>query len=517
MSLIKKLAGETAIYGVSSILSRILHYLLLTPYLTRVFAQSDYGIHSLMYSFAALLLILFTYGMETAFFRFGTKRKKSDTLSINNDSDVIDDFRKVDKSAAAFSTASISLFVSTILFVGFITLFSGEIASQLTKIADQRYVVWFGIIIGFDALAAIPFAKLRLENRPYKFAFLKIINILINAALIIFLLEICPRFLEGKGIGLIDLFYNSDLKLDYVFLANLVASGIILLLMLPEYLKIKLKFDVELWKEMFRYAMPLIIVGVAGVINRLVDRYLLMHLLPGDQLAKESVVGVYAASARLAVLMSLFITAFNYAAEPFFFKNANRKDSPEIYAKVGQMFALVGSIVFLGIALYIDVIQFILGKDFRSGVDVVPILLLAYLAFGMFYNFSIWYKITDKTRFGAYIAVVGAIITIVMNFILIPKMSFYGSAYAALTCFTFMALAAYFVGQKHYPIPYPMKKIGYYIGLAIAFFLISLKLNEYMGIEGWMLLVSNTVVLLGYLIIIYLTDGRELRQLIAKT
>ncbi len=493
MSLIKKLAGETAIYGVSSILSRILHYLLLTPYLTRVFEQNQYGIHALMYSFAALLLILFTYGMETAFFRFGTREKNS---------------------TAAFSTASISLFVSTLFFLGFITLFSENIAARLTQAADFRYVIWFGIIIGFDALAAIPFAKLRLENRPYKFAMLKIINILINAMLIIFLLEICPRFLQGKGFGLIDQFYNSDLKLDYVFLANLVASGIVLLLMLPEYMKIKLKFDFTLWKEMFRYSMPLIVVGVAGVINRLIDRILLNNLLPGTEDQNLATIGIYVAAARLAILMSLFITAFNYAAEPFFFKNANRKDSPEIYAKVGQIFALVGSFVFLGITLYMDVLQFILGKDFRSGLDVVPILLLAYLAFGMFYNFSIWYKITDKTHYGAYIAVAGAVITIVLNFILIPKMSFYGSAYAALTCFTFMALAAYFVGQKHYPIPYPMKKIGYYIGLAIVFFLVSLKLNEFLEIEGWLLLVVNTIVLLGYGWIIYWMDGAELKRIV---
>ncbi len=496
MSLIKKLAGETAIYGVSSILSRILHYLLLTPYLTRVFEQDEYGIHALMYSFAALLLILFTYGMETAFFRFGTRDKNSE---------------------AAFSTASISLFVSTIFFVGFITLFSENIAAMLTQASDFRYVIWFGIIIGFDALAAIPFAKLRLENRPYKFALLKLINILINAMLIIFLLEICPKFLEGKGIGLIDRFYNNDLKLDYVFLANLVASGIVLVLMLPEYLKIKLKFDITLWKEMFRYAMPLIIVGVAGVINRLIDRILLNNLLPGTDEENLATIGVYVAAARLAILMSLFITAFNYAAEPFFFKNANRKDSPEIYAKVGQIFALVGSFVFLGITMYMEVLQFILGKDFRSGLDVVPILLLAYLAFGMFYNFSIWYKITDKTRYGAYIAVAGAIITIAFNYMLIPIMSFYGSAYAALICFTFMALTAYFVGQKHYPIPYPMKKIGYYIGMAIAFFLISLKLNEFLNISDWMQLAVNTIVLLGYGVVIYLTDGKELKQLISKT
>ena len=229
MSLIKKLAGETAIYGVSSILSRILNYLLLTPYLTRLLTPNEYGLHSLMYSFAAMLMILFTYGMETAFFRFGTKREKPKSDLTASNSDVIDDFRNVDNSAAAFSTASISLLVSTILFVGFITLFSSEIAGQLTQVADQRYVIWFGFIIGFDALAAIPFAKMRLENRPYRFAFLKIINILINVLLIIFLLEICPKFLEGKGISWIDEFYDSQLKLDYVFLSNLVASGFCLL------------------------------------------------------------------------------------------------------------------------------------------------------------------------------------------------------------------------------------------------------------------------------------------------
>ena len=329
MSLLKKLAGETAIYGTSSILSRLLHYVILTPYFTRVFMQGEYGVVSDMYTWAALLLVLFTYRLETAFFRFGSRDEDMER---------------------SFSTASISLLASTVVLTLLFIWCAQPIADWLKYPQHPEYVIWFAFIIAFDALAAIPFARLRLENRPIRFAVIKTLNIVINIFFIFLFLEVWP-WLLNHGWNVLESFYRPENRITYVFISNCLASGTVLLLLSPLYFRLRLRLDSELWSRMIIYAAPLVIVGVAGVINQLIGIPMLKELASADLAYNKRMMGIYSAASKLAVLMNLFTQAFNYAAEPFFFKNADRPDKDKVYAQVGQAFALVGSIVFLGIML----------------------------------------------------------------------------------------------------------------------------------------------------------------------
>ena len=492
MSLIKKLAGETAIYGVSSILSRVLHYLLLTIYLTRVFEQLEFGIYTDLYAMAAVLLILFTYRMETAFFRFGSRDNQMEK---------------------AFSTASVSILVTTLLLVSCLLLLSEDIASWLSYPDKSVYVIYFALIIGLDALSAIPFARLRLENRPWRFAVIKTLGIIFNIALVFFFLELSPGLAE-KGHSWIGNFYDPENQLEYVFLSNLMASLLVLILLSPLFLKTKLKFDRTLWVKMLSYAWPLIIVGIAGVINQSFAVPIQKYFL-GDSVTENlKTGGVYSAAAKLAILMNLFTFAFNYAAEPFFFSHAQRSDSKLIYAQVGQAFTMVASLVFLGILLYLDLIQLLIGKDFRGGVEIVPILLMAYVFLGLYYNFSIWYKLTDRTIIGAYISLIAAAITFGLNFWLLPRIGYIGSAWAALGCYAFMALAGYVLGRRYFPIPYPIFRMAAYIILALLAYFVSEQLRDLFQPAIWLMMLINTFVLLGYVGIIYSVEAKTIRQFI---
>ena len=485
MSLLKKFAGETVIYGLGSVLPRVLLFAL-TPILTRILGEGEYGEHAVMYAFTALLLVFFTYGMETALFRFGSKDGQLNKV---------------------FSTAAISLLVTTIIFGGTLLFFSDSIAIFLEQEGQERFIRWFIFITAFDALAALPFAKLRLENRPIRFAVIKILSVLINISIILFFLLLCP-FLIENGFAWFSSIYEERKQLDYVFIANLVASGLVFLILFRNFFSFKWEFDFPLWKKMLAYSWPLILVGFAGVVNRQLDRIFLVKWLPENSAA---LTGIYNASVKIAVLMSLFITAFNYAAEPFFFKNANRTDARPIYAQIGHAFSIVGSLVFLGIMLYMDVVQLILGDNFRSGLDIVPILLLAYFGLGLFYNFSIWYKLTDRTKIGAWISIGGAIVTIIINYLFIPTEGIKAPAYAALTCFTFMATISYFIGKKYYPIDYPIGRMLTYIIAAVGVFALSEIIRPYLGGNLLLILFVNTLLFLTYLGGIYLSKPHKIK------
>ena len=443
-----------------------------------------------MYAYAALLMVFFTYRMETAFFRFASQKGQLEKT---------------------FSTVSVALIFSTLLYVCFFVGFSQFFADWLQYSDHRDYILWFTFIIAFDTLAAIPFAKLRLENRPVKFAVLKTLNIVVNIIFIFFFFKICPWLIENGGDWWRNIYIEEN-RVAYVFISNLIGSATILLLLLPEYFKLKFIFDKELLYKMLRYAMPLVVVGIAAVTNQLLNIPLLKELLPGTLVQNQAAMGVYGAAVKLAILMSLFVQAFNYAAEPFFFRNDKREDSRAIYAQVGQAFAMVGSIVFLGIVLYLDLIQYFLGKDFRSGLGVVPILLIAFLFLGLFYNFSIWYKLKDRTIIGAYISVVGAMITIGLNVWLIPIIGYYGAAWAALACYGFMATAGYLTGQKYYPIPYPIVRILGYILLAIGAFFVSIGLRSYLDESLLLILAVNTFILFIYLGLLYQLEKKTIRS-----
>ncbi len=446
MSKVKKLAGETVIYGLGSILPKVLNFLLLAPYLTRILNQENYGIHGILYAYVALLISVFTLRLETAYFRFAT---------IGED--------KVKAFSSGFTTIVLfSLFASLLIFFN-----AEDIASLITTPEDARYIRWFSIILLLDATAALPFAKLRLENKALKFSAIKVINVLITALMIFLYLSIFPKW-ESETISGFPFYYQEGKDLDYVFLANLVASAVVLVLMLPEILKVKIGIDRSLLKKMLIYSSPLILVGVAGAINQVFDRVFVSQLLSENAVATS---GAYNGAAKVAVIMSLFATAFNYAAEPFFFKSFKDKDSLKMYAQILKAFTIAGCFVFLCISLFLDQAKYLIGDAYWSALNIVPVLLMAYLFLGIYYNISIWYKLKDKTYMGAVIAFCGAIVTIALNLMLIPRIGYIGAAWSALACYLLMCVLAYFTGRANLRIPYAIGDLIIYLVGAIGLYL----------------------------------------------
>lgn len=498
MSLLKKLASETALYGLSSILGRLLTFVFLTPYLTRKFMPDQMGIQTDIYAWAAFLMIIFTYRLETTFFRFGSKAEDRPT---------------------AYKTASISLIASTVVLVVTLLLFAQPIATWLEYPNHANYIVYFAFILGFDALSALPFALLRLESKAMRFAVIKLFNLFIHLGAILFFLELCPILVEQQWLST-DGWYNPDLGIGYVFLANMLASIITFILLAPHYFQkvgkttVAAIFDKELLKKMLWYAFPLVLAGFAGIINEVLDRTLLKAYLPGTLNERLTQVGIYGACYKISIFMNLFTQAFNYAAEPFFFRNADRKNAQPLYAKIAQLFALVGSLGFLAIMLYMDIVQYFVAAAYREGIVVVPILLLANLFLGLYYNAAVWFKLTNRTRFGAYIAVIGASITVLLNLILIPRIGYLGSAWATLACYVTMVGFAYYWGQKYYPIPYPVAKIFFYIGFAIAIYVLHIYTKPLLPNSLVLSLGYSTVLLLSYVAIIWKVDGSNLRKAI---
>ncbi|MCW3106652.1 MAG: polysaccharide biosynthesis protein, partial [Segetibacter sp.] len=396
MSGLKKLAGQTMWYGVSSIAARFINYLL-TPYLTdtSVLKVSNYGKMSLVYAAIPLLNVLFTYGFETAYFRFSQRKEYQNSI---------------------YSTASISLFLSTIVLSFLLWIFRGTLSS-FAGIADEPQLIELTIlIIALDTLAAIPFAKLRLEGRPIKYALIRISNILVYISATVFFLSYCPKIIARNPNSWINLFYRTDINpVTYIVVANLLASALTLLLLMGQIGSIKLHFNIRLWKEMMIYSLPLIIVGLGGMINETFDRLMLNWWVPGSLTFKEEQVGIYSACYKLSLLISLFIQAFRMGAEPFFFKQAEGLNPQRTYARVMKFFVITVTLMFLLVSLYIPVIKYFVGKDYWAGLGVVPILLLANIFLGIYYNLSIWYKLGNKTKAGAWITIIGAAITITIN------------------------------------------------------------------------------------------------------
>lgn len=488
MSLIRQLIGQTAIYGLGHILSRVLYFLVLTSYLTIRFDDTmEYGIYSDMYAYASLFIVILSYRLDTAFFRFGSKDGQ------------------LHKS---FSTAFISMIMSTVVIVSIGIVFSSEIAKLLHYSDNVHYVKWFTIILGFDVLVLIPYAKLRLENKAAIFMGYRILNILLTIALIFF-------FLEGPGgrIFAQNLPFIKN-EVDYVFFSNLIASASIFLLMVPIYKGIKWSFDFDLWKKMVVYALPLVIVGIAGSFNQFFSAPLQKYLLGNDISNNLADVGIYAAPMRIAALLTLFTTAFNYAAEPFFFKNADKKESKDLYGKICLLFVMIVGIIILVLNYYLDIFQFLIGKNYREGLVIIPILLFAYLGYGIYYNLSIWYKLADKTIYGALISTIGAIITFVFSLVFLPKWGYIASAWAALTTYIVMNILVYIFGQIHYPIKYPIKKLAITIGIIVSLVFLGIMLDDHLNTT--MATVIKSALLIGYLGYIYLMEKETLLDIISK-
>lgn len=422
-----------------------------------MFLPGEYAVVANMYAYVSFFMVLLTYGMETSFFRFASKNKDSETV---------------------YSTSLISLFFTTFSFVLLASVFRNELAGLIQYPNHPEYILWFAIILGIDAFTAIPFARLRLNNRPIKFASIKFLNIGFNIAFNLFFISFCPKLIENNPDSFVKAFYSADIGVGYVFISNLLASAITLLFLVPEIFRINFKFDKKLLQTMLSYGFPILVVGLAGMVNQNIDKVLIPFLVPADQNPMDQL-GIYSANYRLAVLMNMFIQAFRYAFEPFFFARGNSKDDPKMYATVMKYFVIFGLIIFLGMTLFTDVIKVIIESEYHEGLKILPLVLMANLFFGMYFTLSLWYKLTDKTRYGAYMAIIGALVTLVMNIVLLPIMGYMGAAIAVFTCYFIMLLISYFLGQKHYPIPYDLKRIGSYFLVAVSLFVVSRITNEY--------------------------------------
>ncbi len=464
MNPLKKLAGQTAIYGLPSILGRFLGYLLVPMY-TRVFSQAEYGTVNVFYSYAAFLMVILTYGMETAFFRFNENHENKEKV---------------------FSTAMISLITSSVIFLLLASVFAQPIATWIEYPEHKEYVLWFAWMLALDALSAIPFARLRAQCKARRFAIIKFVSIFITIGLNFFFILLCPWLLKNHHEWAITkwvhLVYRSDWGIEYIFISNLIASLVTLFLLIPQYAGMKLNADKKMLKELLFYAFPLLFAGMAGIVNETFDRILLRYLLPAD--ISEAQVGIYGACYKISILMTLFVQAYRYAAEPFFFAQAKEKDARAVYAKIMDYFIITVSLIFLVTMLYLDdfFIRFI-GKNFREGRNIIPVLMLANLFLGVYYNLSIWYKLSSKTIWGAWLSAIGAVITLVLNFWWIPLAAdnylhgYVGSAWATFICYGSMMILSYLIGQRHFPVKYNLLKFVGYLGISIVLYLISISLH----------------------------------------
>jgi O-antigen/teichoic acid export membrane protein len=454
---LKKLVGQTAIYGLSSIVGRLLNYLLV-PLYTRSFTLSEYGEVTILYAYVAFFVVILTYGMETAFFRFSQRQHNHKNV---------------------YSTSLISLLLSSSVFMFLAFYFSDSIAHAMHFSEHPEYVKYFALIIGLDAITSISFAKLRQNNQAARFAFIRLLNIFVNIGLNLFFILYCPYAIQNNlpSADFVLSVYNPEVGIGYIFIANLVATALTILLLLPEMLKNTWRFDAALWRKMMLYSLPLMLAGLAGIANETIDRLMLDYLLPAD--VSKSEIGIYGAYYKLSIIMTLFVQTFRFAAEPFFFSQEKEGNAKKVYADVMKYFNIVTAFIFLGVMVYYQLVENFIGQDFHDsrGLVIVPVLLLANLFLGIYYNLSIWYKLTEKTRFGAFLSVFGAFITISANFLLIPYFGFVGSAWATLLCYFAMAVASYFLGQKHYPIPYPIARISIYLVLMLGLYGCSLYLD----------------------------------------
>ncbi len=489
MNSLKKLAGQTVIYGVSSILGRLLNYLLVPLHVYIFTDPGKYGVVGELYAWVSLLIVLLMYGLETAFFRYNELEENKNSV---------------------FGTAFISILITSALFIGAAFVFLEPIAQLMKYEANPEYIKWFSIIIVLDVLSTIPFARLRAQNKAKQFAIIKIVGILTNIILNLFFLLFCPWLLQFPEYShLISWFYEPSVGIGYIFLANLFSSLITFLLLIPVIHIRDMQFRFKLWKQMLYYAFPLLIFGLAGIINETMDRILLKNL--SDPAIAMAQVGIYSACYKISIMMTIFIQAFKYAAEPFFFSKAKDADAKDTYSKVMTYFVATCSLIFLVIMLYMDIVKHFVSESYQEGLGVVPILLLANLFLGIFYNLSVWYKITGQTRFGAYISIFGAIITLVLNYLLIPIMGYMGAAWTTLICYASMMVVSYLLSQKYYFIKYNFVKVFGYLILALGIYYGSTFIPE---IEKTINLAISTILLLFYISILYLAERKSIGKII---
>ncbi len=452
MSEIKKLANQTLWYGVPTITSRFLGYLMNLS-LPLFFAQpATTADLTQIYAIIPFLNVLFTYGLETAYFRFS---KEEDPNKL-------------------YSTLSIALLGTTFLFTGLLWFFSKSILQFANLEAHPEFINWMIGILFFDTLSTLAFAKLRQENRPKKYAAVRLSSVLVNLTTVLLFIGWIPYKVQQDPNSWLSMFTNNNIGIGYYLIGNLAGSILTFLLLINEFRKINIQFSVPLFKKVMEYSYPLIIVGMGGMVNDMLSRLIYQHVvqLPVDEAKHE--LGIFGNIYRLAVLITILIQAFRMAAEPFFFKQKGEEHAQKVYARVMKFFVIACCFMFLFISLFIEVFGwFFLAINkplWVQGLQVVPLLALGNIFLGIYYNLSIWYKLTDKNNYGAMITVAGALITIGLNILLIPSLHYLGAALATFLCYLFMMLVSYYLGQQHYPVPYATKKLTAYLAIVLTMY-----------------------------------------------
>ncbi|WP_115460807.1 lipopolysaccharide biosynthesis protein [Winogradskyella aurantiaca] len=483
---LKSLFKQTFIYGLATVLPRMLSFLLVPLYTSEkvLGSPAEYGTVSLIFSYFVLFNVILAYGMETAFFRFYNKEKDQDTI---------------------VGTSSISLIVSSFIFL-VISYLSIDQISQITVI-EPRYlklVIW---ILFLDALVIIPFAWLRAQTKATTYTIIKLSNVAINLGLNLFFLLVLPEL--SKSSNFWDSLYIEGYQISYILWANIIASGLTLVMVSPTYIRLKWSFNRQLWMRMMRYAYPVLIAGIAFSINETFDRILLKGLLPSD--VADTQIGMYSACYKLALFMTLFATAFRLGVEPFFFSHANTKNPQTNYARILEFFVAIGSCILLVVVVFADVLKVLIirSEAYWEAMWIVPIVLMANFFLGIYHNLSVWYKITDRTKYGAIISVIGALVTLGINLVFIPQFGFKASAVATLMAYSLMAFISYFLGRHYYPIPYNLKKIGTYLALSTGLAWISfyqLSGNYYFGI----------LAIVVFLLTIYISEKQNIESILKR-
>jgi O-antigen/teichoic acid export membrane protein len=448
MAGLKKLAQETAIYGVSSILGRFLNWCLVPLYSYVLVDSSDYGIVTNLYAWTALVVIILTYGMETGYFRFINKQPKHEQTD-----------NKV------YSTTLTSVGATSLLFSIICIVFGPQIAASLGYASHPEFIQMLGVVVSMDAFDSIPFSYLRYKNKPIVFASLKLVMIFVNIIFNIFFLVICPK-LAVSNPELIDWFYVPNYGVGYIFVANLISTTAVTLALMPYVFVGKWNFDKTLLRSMLKYSLPLLLLGVAGIMNQTIDKIIFPMVYPNPAEAMREL-GIYGACFKVAMVMMMFTYAFRFAYEPFIFAKNSDADSKATYSNAMKYFVITTLFIFLIIIAYIDIFKLLLGPQYREGIRIIPIVLMAYFLQGVMYNLSLWYKLVDKTMFGAWFSLIGFIVTLVINIVFIPIYSYMASAWAALVSAVVMVVLSYVFGQKYYPIHYKLKTLGLYFGLTM--------------------------------------------------
>jgi O-antigen/teichoic acid export membrane protein len=485
LSLYKNLFKQTAIYGLATVLPRMFSFLLV-PLYTDLLPKAAYGKVTIIFAWMIFFNVILAYGMETTFFRF-----------YNNETD----------KKAVIETTTVSIFWSTLLFL-FPALLLKNYLADLSGI-DVQYIIYTIWILVLDALVIVPFSKLRAYQRPMIYAVIKIGNVVVNLSLNVFFLIYLPEIAQENPDSFLGSLYTENFEIGYIFVSNIIASLLTFIALSPNYFHVNWQFDFNLWKRMMRYGLPIMVAGIAFAINEQFDKILLGKLLPTD--IAEAEVGVYSACYKLGLFMVLYRTAYTLGIEPFFFSHAKNENAPQTYATITKYFVIFGSFILLSVIVFADILKYLMIRDssYWEAMKVVPLIILANFFLGIYTNLSVWYKLIDKTYIGAYISIVGAIVTLVLNFLLIPTMSYYGSAIATIAAYGTMMGISYFLGNKYYPIPYDIKKITGYLGLSILFSIISFyyfRENYFVGIP----------LLLAFMYFIYHNEKETLNKILKR-